>query len=75
MCRNHRLEAVRRRRAAVQGCGGRASGKRATFPKFCARKEEEGDLDHTYIGGQAGVQDPRVIQCHLDINVCLVSSA
>ena len=63
MCRNRRLSfggggGLRR------GCGERASGKRATFPKFCAGKEEEeGDLDHTYIGGQAGVQDPRVIQC------------
>ena len=73
MCRNRRLSP--RSRSAEAGCGGQASGKRATFPKFCARKEEEGDLDHTYIGGQAGVQDPRVIQCRWDVNVCLIGSA
>ena len=65
---------VRRRRrpaASEQAGSGRPS------PSFVrVGKEEEGDLDHTYIGGgQAGVQDPRVIQCRLDINVCLIGSA
>ena len=54
MCRNRRHSPSLASKSF--GGGGRASGKRATFPQVLCEEEEEEeeeDLDHTYIGSQS----------------------
>ena len=76
MCRNRRLSFGGGGGLQCRAAAGEQAGSGRPSPSFVrVGKEEEGDLDHTYIGGQAGVQDPRVIQCRWDINVRLISSA